>query len=66
MSLEQALELAAGAPGRGDPNPTAGAVVVASDGTALGKGEPSRPGSATPRSSRSIRQAWRREAPRSS
>lgn len=38
MSLERALELAAGSPGRGYPNPTAGAVVVRSDGATLGEG----------------------------
>ena len=38
MSVERALELVAGAPGRGYPNPTVGAVVVASDGSTLGEG----------------------------
>ena len=38
MSIERALELADGAAGQGYPNPTVGAVVVASDGTAVGEG----------------------------
>lgn len=38
MSLERALELAAAEAGRGYPNPTAGAVVVAPDGATLGEG----------------------------
>ena len=38
MSLERALELVDGARGRGYPNPTVGAVVVAADGTVAGEG----------------------------
>jgi diaminohydroxyphosphoribosylaminopyrimidine deaminase/5-amino-6-(5-phosphoribosylamino)uracil reductase len=38
MSLERALELVDGARGRGYPNPTVGAVVVAVDGEVLGEG----------------------------
>ena len=38
MSLERALELGDGARGRGYPNPTVGAVVVAADGTVAGEG----------------------------
>ena len=38
MSLERALGLAAAKAGRGYPNPTAGAVVVAPDGAILGEG----------------------------
>jgi diaminohydroxyphosphoribosylaminopyrimidine deaminase/5-amino-6-(5-phosphoribosylamino)uracil reductase len=38
VSLERALELAEAARGRGYPNPTVGAVVVASDGTVAGEG----------------------------
>lgn len=38
MSLERALELVAAAPGRGYPNPTVGAVVVASDGSVVAEG----------------------------
>ena len=38
VSLERALELVAAAPGRGYPNPTVGAVVVAADGAVVGEG----------------------------
>jgi diaminohydroxyphosphoribosylaminopyrimidine deaminase/5-amino-6-(5-phosphoribosylamino)uracil reductase len=38
VSRERALELAAAPGGRGDPNPTVGAVVVAPDGTVVGEG----------------------------
>jgi diaminohydroxyphosphoribosylaminopyrimidine deaminase/5-amino-6-(5-phosphoribosylamino)uracil reductase len=38
VSLERALELAAAHGGRGYPNPTVGAVVVAPDGTVVGEG----------------------------
>ena len=38
MSLERALALAAGSPGRGYPNPTVGAVVVGPDGAIAGEG----------------------------
>ena len=38
MSLERALELAAARAGRGYPNPTVGAVVVAADGSIAGEG----------------------------
>ena len=38
MSIERALELVDGSPGRGYPNPTVGAVVVAPDGTTVGEG----------------------------
>ena len=38
MSIDRALELAAAEPGRGSPNPTIGAVVVAADGTTAGEG----------------------------
>ncbi len=38
MSLERALELAEAARGRGYPNPTVGAVVVAPDGSLAGEG----------------------------
>ena len=38
MSLERALELVAAAPGRGYPNPTVGAVVVAPDGAVVAEG----------------------------
>ena len=38
MSLERALELAAATPRSGFPNPTVGAVVVATDGTTAGEG----------------------------
>ena len=38
MSLERALELAAAHAGRGYPNPTVGAVVVARDGAVVGEG----------------------------
>ncbi len=38
MSIERALELVDGAAGRGYPNPTVGAVVVTSDGRAVGEG----------------------------
>ena len=38
MSIERALELVEGSPGRGYPNPTVGAVVVASDGSTVVEG----------------------------
>ena len=38
MSVERALELVDGSPGRGYPNPTVGAVVVAAGGTVVGEG----------------------------
>lgn len=38
MSLQRALELVAAAPGRGYPNPTVGAVVVAPDGSVVAEG----------------------------
>ena len=38
MSIERALELADAAAGRGYPNPTVGAVVVAPDGATVGEG----------------------------
>ena len=38
MSLERALELVAGGPRNGYPNPTVGAVVVDADGATLGEG----------------------------
>lgn len=38
MSLERALALVDAAPGRGYPNPTVGAVVVAADGATVGEG----------------------------
>ena len=38
MSIERALELVEGAPRRGYPNPTVGAVVAAPDGRTLGEG----------------------------
>ena len=38
MSIERALELADAEAGRGYPNPTVGAVVVAADGAAVGEG----------------------------
>ena len=38
MSVERALELVAAAPGRGYPNPTVGAVVVAPDGSLVAEG----------------------------
>jgi diaminohydroxyphosphoribosylaminopyrimidine deaminase/5-amino-6-(5-phosphoribosylamino)uracil reductase len=38
VSVERALELVEGAPRRGYPNPTVGAVVVAPDGRTLGEG----------------------------
>ncbi len=38
MSLNRALALAAEDPGRGHPNPTVGAVIVAADGAVVGEG----------------------------